>query len=62
MTNEEKIKGMSTEQLAERLVWMTKSRSQGGDDIFWNSPSGFFDWFKEEAIKDCIKWLKEEAK
>ena len=63
MTNEEKIKNMSTEQLAERLVWMTKNRSQGDDvfDMFWHSPSGFCSWFKEKAVEDCVKWLKEET-
>ena len=61
VTNEEKIKSMSTEQLADRLLWMSTSRSQGGDDIFWHSPSGFFSWFKEEAFNDCVKWLKEET-
>jgi len=62
MTNEDRIRSMPTEELAERLIWMTKSHSQGSDDIFWHSPSGFLSWFKEKAIKDCIKWLKEEVK
>lgn len=62
MTNEEKIKSLSTRELAKRLIWETRSRSHGADDVFWYSPSGYFSWFKNEAVEDCIKWLKEEAK
>ena len=62
MTNEEKIKSMTTEELAGILVWMTKSHTQNGEDYTWHSPSGYLSWFKAEAVADCVKWLKSEEK
>lgn len=57
MTNYEKIKGMSVEELAEfLLVW------EYVDEIWIASDGSEFDSFdKETAISHEIKWLESEC-
>ena len=60
MTNEEKIKNMSTEQLADILTKLTEYIETGGETD-WSSPHDC-GLPRSCARRDFIKWLKEEVK
>lgn len=61
MTNLEKIKTYSAEDLAPMLVRCETfyDRDDGYEDIY-TSPSGGKYYFEEDAVKDTINWLNED--
>lgn len=59
MTNLEKIKSMSIEELAEMLARCAEYAEESGM-VYWTSP--YADMLTMESSKmDFIEWLKEEA-
>ena len=63
MTNEEKIKNLSTEQLASVLSFLTHHYDTQFGFTFWGSPFHGRDKLDaKESQEDFVKWLKEEAK
>ena len=57
MTNYERIKAMSIEEMAKHIVNKSYCRGIGGYDL----PHGYFRVPMHEAINETIKWLKEES-
>lgn len=63
MTNEEKIKSLSTVQLARLLSFLTRHYDVQIGSAFWHSPfPGRYRLSAEESKNDFVKWLKEEVK
>ena len=59
MTNEEKLKSLNTEELADRLAALTEYQDISG--THYTSPDGWELTF-DTARKAWLKWLKEEVK
>lgn len=57
MTNYERIKAMSIEEMAKHIVNKSYCRGIGGYAL----PHGYFRVPMHEAINETIKWLKEES-
>ena len=57
MTNYERLKAMSIEELAKHIVNKSYCRGIGGYAL----PHGYFRVPMHEAINETIKWLKEES-
>jgi len=63
MTNEERLKRLSTEQLARVLSRLTRYYDGLIGCTFWQSPfSGRDRCDAADSQEDFIKWLKEDAK
>lgn len=63
MTNYDRIKNMSVEEMAEMLIEVTEAPLSG--EPFWRTPDGklFSIWekTKDEAVEHTIQWLLQEV-